>query len=148
MLTTGQVIKGDGAYGVASTGTITFDGGTLQASAGSANFLAGFNDGDGVTTGDVQIAAGGTFVDSNSFDIGISTSLQGAGGLTKLGAGTLTLSGASTYAGGTTVSAGTLGFTTASARGGFRQHDALRHADRRQIQRRVGCDYGPQRRQW
>jgi autotransporter-associated beta strand protein len=41
-------------------------------------------------------------------DLLVSAAITGAGGLTKAGAGTLEMSGASTYAGTTTVNAGTL----------------------------------------
>ncbi len=61
----------------------------------------------GTLTGGVEIASGTT-----TFDLATNQTLaniiSGAGALTKSGAGTLTLSGANTYAGLTTVSAGTL----------------------------------------
>jgi autotransporter-associated beta strand protein len=47
-------------------------------------------------------AGGGTF-DTNGNTSTISQGIQGAGGLTKAGAGTLTLSGPNSYAGATTV---------------------------------------------
>jgi len=59
----------------------------------------------------VQIQSGGAFIDSNGFNIGITTALQGSGGLNKQGACKLTLSAASTYAGLTTVETGTLEVT-------------------------------------
>ena len=43
---------------------------------------------------------------SSSANVGIETLLQGTGGLAKSGAGTLTLSGVNTFAGGTSLSAG------------------------------------------
>ncbi len=107
VLAAGQIIKGSGTGG----GHINFDGGTLQATAGQTAFLSGFS------TGNVQIAAGGANIDSNGNNIGLTNVLQGAGGLTKLGAGSLIISANNTYAGTTTVSTGTLQFGTGAAAG-------------------------------
>ncbi len=96
ILTTGQISKGAGQ------GSVNFNGGVVKASASQAAFLTGFAD----TT--VTINAGGVTFDSNGFDIGVGSVLGGAGGLTKAGLGTLTLTAANSYTGGTTVSAGTL----------------------------------------
>ncbi|WP_168735337.1 autotransporter domain-containing protein [Pseudothauera rhizosphaerae] len=85
-----------------STANVAFDGGILRATADTADFLRGFN------AGEVTIANGGAFVDSNGHAIGIGVGLAGTGGLTKAGAGTLTLTGASTYTGATTVASGIL----------------------------------------
>jgi subtilase-type serine protease len=95
-LETGIVQKQDGA------GTVTLDGGVLRATADEGDFLSGFS------SGEVRIDAGGAWLDNNGHDVGIQTDLQGAGGLTKIGAGTLVLSGANTYQGATNVETGTL----------------------------------------
>ncbi len=50
-------------------------------------------------------------MDSNGFSLGTAVGLDGIGGLTKLGPGTLTLSGTNIYTGATTVEAGTLVLT-------------------------------------
>lgn len=55
-------------------------------------------------------------VDSTS-SLGISTTISGIGSLTKVGVGTLTLSGANTYSGGTTLNAGTIAVANNSALG-------------------------------
>ena len=95
-LETGIVQKQDGA------GTLTLDGGMLRANADEQDFLSGFS------AGDVQIGAGGAWFDNNGHDVRIQTDLQGVGGLTKIGAGTLVLSGANSYQGATNVEAGNL----------------------------------------
>jgi fibronectin-binding autotransporter adhesin len=96
------------------TAQFNFNGGVLKATADQAQYLSVL---DGTTfnpsatalsSAEVEILAGGLTVDSNGFSIGISAALDGVGGLTKTGAGTLTLSGANTYVGLTTISSGTL----------------------------------------
>ena len=82
--------------------TINFDGGILQAWQNQTDYISGFS------PGEVQLLAGGAFIDTSTYSVGISTPLQGVGGLTKMGAGTLTLSGPNTYLGPTVITAGTL----------------------------------------
>ncbi|WP_371348862.1 autotransporter-associated beta strand repeat-containing protein [Ancylobacter sp. IITR112] len=94
----GQIVKDSEA----ASAVITVDDGTLRASADMADYLSGF------AAGDITFAAGGGTIDTNGFDIGIASVLGGAGELTKAGLGTLTLTADNSYAGGTTVSAGTL----------------------------------------
>jgi autotransporter-associated beta strand protein len=77
-----------------STGGLTLNGGTLQ-------FGAAF------TSARDVVLNGGT-IDTNGFDGSFSGALSGAGGLTKEGAGILTLSGASGYGGATLIEEGTL----------------------------------------
>jgi len=78
------------------SGTLSFGGGTLQ-------FLSGFTTSRAVTLN----AGGGTF-DTNGNNATLSGVISGTGGLTKIGAGALTLSGNSSYSGATAVNAGTL----------------------------------------
>jgi autotransporter-associated beta strand protein/T5SS/PEP-CTERM-associated repeat protein len=93
------------------TGHVTFDGGILRARNDQVSMFHNFE------AGDVRIDAGGAFIHSNGFDIGITNVLTGTGSLTKQGAGRLTLSGSNTYSGGTTVESGTLSVGHANALG-------------------------------
>lgn len=82
-----------------------FNGGVLQASAASADFLS--------TSTTSWIQSGGLVLDTQAFVVATAAPLaeDGAspgGGLTKLGSGTLTLSGGNSYSGTTVVSNGTL----------------------------------------
>ena len=95
-LSASRILEGSG------TSTINLNGGILQARTNESDFLSGYE------AGDVTIHAGGAFIDTNGFAIGINTVLSGSGALTKQGAGTLTLSGSSSYFGGTVVNSGTL----------------------------------------
>ncbi len=101
-LATAQVINGGEAN--SSIAALNFNGGVLQATGNNSNFLANFDDGQAV------LLAGGAFLDSNGYNITISTNLAGVGALTKQGDGYLTLSGNNAYANGTTVTAGFINF--------------------------------------
>ena len=104
-----------------ATGTFNLDGGTVttkKIEGGTGNATVNFNGGilkaresqaAFITNLDVaNVQAGGIIIDSNGFDLGISQTLSGTGGLTKAGAGRLTLSASNAYAGTTTVTAGSL----------------------------------------
>ncbi|HWL54968.1 MAG TPA: autotransporter-associated beta strand repeat-containing protein [Chthoniobacteraceae bacterium] len=93
---TKTITKGEGE------GAIEFDGGILRATENAADFISNFE------TGDLRIASGGAFLDTQTFTVGVSAVLQGEGGLHKLGAGVLELSGANTYTGLTEIAGGTL----------------------------------------
>lgn len=98
-----------------ATATFNFNGGTLRAGASSATFFQG-SIVDPIIPITSIVRAGGAVIDTAGYDDGFLEPLQhdsglGAtpdGGLTKLGAGTLTLAAASTYTGNTLISAGTL----------------------------------------
>jgi autotransporter-associated beta strand protein len=110
-------LNGDGT---AFTGTFAFSNGTTLLN--NAMALAGgsllFNGGTlkyGVSADDLSSRISNlsttALVDTNAFDVTYATGLRGEAGLTKYGAGRLTLSGNNTYQGLTTVAAGTLQYT-------------------------------------
>ena len=75
---------------------VNFNGGTLQAAASFG------------TARTISLLAGGGTIDTNGFNVTMSGQIINTGGLTKAGLGTLVLSGANTYTGGTTSNAGTV----------------------------------------
>jgi len=87
----------------ASTTTVNLNGGTLKLSA--ATTLAA------TTNTAFNVLGGGAVIDTQANAVTLQQALLnggGAGGLAKLGSGTLTLTGNNTYVGDTTVSVGTL----------------------------------------
>jgi autotransporter-associated beta strand protein len=92
----------------ATTAVVNFNGGTLQAGASNANFIATDDAAANLT---LNVLAGGALIDTQAFDVTITKQLLGSTGdtgLKKLGTGTLTLTVDPTYNGNTTVDAGTL----------------------------------------
>jgi len=96
VLETGYVIKGAG------TARFNWNGGILRANGNEANFLRN------MTSSDIVIDSAGAYFDTNTYNVGINAVLNGSGGLSKLGLGTLTLTAANTYSGDTEINAGTL----------------------------------------
>lgn len=88
------------ANAIGTSGTVSFGGGTLQYSASNAtDYSDRFS----------NAASQQYKVDTNSQNVTLASNLTSSGGsFTKLGAGTLTISGINTYNGATTVSAGQL----------------------------------------
>ncbi len=104
-LRTPSIKVADREQGINGDAWLTFNGGTLTAiGADNADFITTYGGGQ-----NAYVGFGGAVIDTNSRNIGILVNLldQG-GGLTKEGAGTLTLGGANTYSGDTTVNTGTL----------------------------------------
>lgn len=108
VLATGSITTSE----YAARRTIVFDGGILRLTADNPNLIVDPTSSSSVVggtfTGITTLASGGGFIDTDGYAVGITQVIDGIGGLTKLGASTLTLSGANTYEGATTVSAGTL----------------------------------------
>jgi autotransporter-associated beta strand protein len=91
-------------------GVFNFNGGTLVAKTTDAAFLQDL--------AAANVKAGGAVIDSSTFTVTIAQPLQEdavslGGGLTKLGAGTLNLTGASSYKGPTKLGRGGLGLIAA-----------------------------------
>jgi len=104
-LTARHITEGAGGAG---SGTFNFNGGLLRVAANpnAGAFMTGIDT--------VTVKPGGARIDTNGQSVTIPQALaDGGGGLVKSGAGTLTLTGANTYSGGTTVTAGTLALGSA-----------------------------------
>ncbi len=85
------------------SGAVTLDGGGLQWAGGTSTDVSG----------KLALAAGGGTLDTNGNSVTLGSAIGGPGGLTKAGAGTLTLPVAEPYAGPTVVQSGTLNLTGA-----------------------------------
>ncbi len=96
------VLETSGFRGGLGTADVTLDGGIVRAIRNNTNFFSTYG------AQQVTLGAGGGFIDTNGYNIGIAPVMIGAGSLTKDGLGTLTLTGANSYSGGTTITAGTL----------------------------------------
>ncbi|WP_170302862.1 autotransporter-associated beta strand repeat-containing protein [Reyranella soli] len=97
-----------GAFAVAQdatlgsgAGTLTF--GTAGGTGGGLRWDASFN-----TNRTVTLDSGGANLNTNGFDATMSGAIGGVGRLRKTGGGTLTLTGANTYQGGTAANGGTI----------------------------------------
>ena len=102
--------------GTDTFGTFNFNGGTLKPSASSTGFF------QGITR--TNIRDGGATIDTGGTNITIAQDLLHSdiagdnvidGGVTKTGAGKLTLTGSNAYTGDTTVSSGTLSLSQVNA---------------------------------
>ena len=104
----GLTIKNSGRI-EGPTDALTFTGGANVLALGGADADATSNNG---FSGAIDIQAGTLSFNQAAFastpDVTFVATITGAGAMIKDGAGTLTLSGANTYSGGTTIDAGTL----------------------------------------
>lgn len=85
------------------------DGNQLFFDGGMLTFAGTFNAENSTVARTITLnAGGGTFEPNSGHIISLTEVIQGEGALTKIGSGTLVLSGTNTYEGGTVVRAGTL----------------------------------------
>ncbi len=110
----GGILLTPAVTGGSGNSAFFFGGGTLQANTNNSKFFP-----NELTVASTGLQSGSVaFINDGGYSITISQSLSGWGGLTKLGTGTLTLSGTNTYLGGTTISQGTLAVSADSNLGG------------------------------
>ena len=120
----GTLYLSNGGNSFANSSGILLNGGTLKFASGALNLGAGGNPLINCNGGTLQWASGNTqdvsafisisgsnqtaCLDTNTNSVQFGSIISGSGGLAKLGLGTLSLQGANTYSGGTTISVGTL----------------------------------------
>jgi autotransporter-associated beta strand protein len=93
-----EAVVDQGQFQLHGNGTLDLTNATTQiVSIGSLT-------GNGI----VSLAGHALSIGNNNLNTGFSGLIQGSGGVTKVGSGTLTLTGANTYTAATTVTAGTL----------------------------------------
>lgn len=103
-LRTGLIDGGDG------TANVTFNGTQVIATATALPFISDLDT--------AVVDAGGLKIDSAGFNLASAQAFSGTGGVTKTGAGSLSLSGANSFSGDNILGAGTLNLTTAFTGGG------------------------------
>uniref|UniRef100_UPI0015772EB9 autotransporter-associated beta strand repeat-containing protein n=1 Tax=Sphingomonas bacterium TaxID=1895847 RepID=UPI0015772EB9 len=96
-----EILTGDNSY----TGTTTLSGGSLTLGNGGTT---------GSVAGPIALTAGVLTI-NHSNAVTLASAISGGGSLVQAGTGTTTLSGANTYIGTTTVSAGTLALSGGAA---------------------------------
>jgi len=111
VLTVPKISDADSGITISGNNVINFNGGKLVCA--STNVIprdGGYNGADPIS---LLVGDGGAVIDTAGYDNTIVLGLQtnGTGGLTKLGAGTLTLTNVNTYGGPTIVKGGSLALT-------------------------------------
>ena len=104
----GGILKTTRLVNVYGTGIVNFNGGTLQANGVHDYGLFGNN----VT---VAVNEGGGTIDSGKFPIKVPAAINGTGAMWFKGGNAITLSGANSYTGGTTIELGTKVVTSVEA---------------------------------
>jgi fibronectin-binding autotransporter adhesin len=99
--TANNVFASAGAFTLANTSGVLFDLNNTNQTIGS---LAG----GGTTGGNVSLGSGTLTTGGNNSSTTYAGAIDGTGGLTKTGTGSMILTAANTYTGGTTINAGTV----------------------------------------
>lgn len=129
---TGATTVSGGTLRAGAAGTLSSSSAfTLSNTAGATLDLNNFNQtigslsGGGASGGDITLGSGILTTGGNNSSTSYAGVISGSGGVTKQGSGTLTLTGANNYSGGTTVSAGTLQGSTTSLQGNITNNAAI-----------------------
>ncbi|MDB5806558.1 MAG: autotransporter protein, partial [Betaproteobacteria bacterium] len=107
-------ISGSGTLAKANAGTAiltgnnSYTGTTSVVNAGSVLQVGNGGTQGTLGTGTVSVGAGTTLAFDRSDALAVDNQITGAGTLTQMGGGTVTLTGANTYSGATSINAGTL----------------------------------------
>lgn len=111
ILTVPKISDADSGITISGNNVINFNGGKLVCA--STNVIPRDGGYNGANPISLLVGDGGAVIDTAGFDNTIVLGLQtnGTGGLTKLGAGTLTLTNVNTYGGPTIVKGGNLAMT-------------------------------------
>lgn len=99
------VFRKRGGGGLTLTGNLTYTG-TTYVEAG--RLAVGSGTSGSITSSSINVSAGAEIAFGRNDNVTISSVISNAGGLRKLGGGTLTLAGANTFTGPVTVESGTL----------------------------------------
>jgi fibronectin-binding autotransporter adhesin len=104
-----SIAIGDGGTFNLNSGGTLLVGSYLSGPAGSFNLAGGTLRTAAHLSSSIPLTlSNASTVDTNGFNLSLAGLLSGTGSLTKIGAGALTLSAVNTYAGGTTITGGTL----------------------------------------
>jgi fibronectin-binding autotransporter adhesin len=121
-LTYAGVISGSGSLTKSGAGILTLTGANTY-NTGTSVTAGTLRVGDGGTTGSVassiNVGSGAALVFDRSNDVTYASTISASGTFTKAGAGTLTLTGENNFAGGATVSAGTVRIGAGGSVGGI-----------------------------
>ena len=125
-----QVANGSFTGGISGTGSLTKQGAGTLTLSGTNTYTGGTT----ISAGSLQgttASLTGAIVDNAALIFNQATNgsfvggISGTGSVTKLGTGTVTLSGANSYSGGTTISAGALQGDTTSLQGNITDNASL-----------------------
>ena len=105
---------GAGATADPAKHSVTFDGATLVSKENNENWLKAANN---TETACIHLVSGGVTMEARH-NVTVSAVMDGAGGMTKTGSGTLTLTSGQLYTGATIVSNGTLAVASGAALAG------------------------------